>query len=200
MKKQILIIAGLASVLTLAGCNGQPVQPSETHQVINQEVHSTVINPEKTAPAPVEKAPSQLIKISGIGYGTASTYEGYTEGQKRLMAIRSSKLDAYRSLAEQLFGIKIDSNTSVSTLMAKNDNFRARINAVVRGARVVSITPMPDDNYETVLEVYIDQNFFRNAFIYSDNSANCTSGNCQSKPVDLSQVCSSGMNCSSLNH
>ncbi len=116
----------------------------------------------------------QLIKISGIGYGAESTYEGYTPGQRRLMAIRSAKLDAYRSLAEQLYGIKIDSNTSVATLTAQNDSFRARVNAIVRGARVVSITPMADHNYETILEVYIDKSFFYNAFVYSKKEEETT--------------------------
>jgi hypothetical protein len=116
----------------------------------------------------------QLIKISGIGYGAESTYEGYTPGQRRLMAIRAAKLDAYRSLAEQLYGIKIDSNTSVATLTAQNDSFRARVNAIVRGARVVSITPMADHNYETILEVYIDKSFFHNAFVYSKKEEETT--------------------------
>lgn len=115
----------------------------------------------------VKKQKPDLIKITGIGYGSESTYEGYTPGQRRLMAIRASKLDAYRSLAEQINGIKIDSNTAISTLTAQSDSFRARVNAVVRGARVISITPMADHNYETVLEVYVDREFFNNAFIYT---------------------------------
>lgn len=110
---------------------------------------------------------AELLKITGIGYGAESTYQAYTPGQRRLMAIRSSKLDAYRSLAEQIYGIKIDSNTSVATLTAKNDSFRARVNAVVRGARLISVTPMADNNYETVLEVYVDKSFFEETFVYS---------------------------------
>jgi hypothetical protein len=54
-------------------------------------------------------------------------------------------------------------------MTAKNDSFRARVNAVVRGARMVSVTPMADQNYETVLEVYVDRRFFEEAFVYSAN-------------------------------
>lgn len=204
MKKQILLITGLIGVFAMTGCVMQPVQTSQTSLPIeaNKVIHQEVVPKEAVAAMPTARnissqashSSNQLIKISGIGYGATSTYEGFTIGQKRLMAIRASKLDAYRSLAEQLFGIRIDSNTSVSTLMARSDNFRARINAVVRGARVVSITPMADGNYETVLEVFIDQSFFKNAFVYSA----CPSGNCQSKPIDLSQICSSGLDCRNL--
>ncbi len=48
------------------------------------------------------------------------------------------------------------------------------MNAIVRGARVVSITPMADHNYETILEVYIDKSFFHNAFVYSKKEEETT--------------------------
>lgn len=165
MKTISLLIAGVVGSLSLSGCvqigNQQPnsAQP-EMIQAQSAQAPSVV---QKSA---AKKAP-ELLKITGIGYGAESTFPAYTPGQRRLMAIRSSKLDAYRALAEQLYGIKIDSNTSVATLTAKNDSFRARVNAVVRGARVVSVTPMADQNYETVLEVYVDKQFFEEAFIYS---------------------------------
>lgn len=217
MKKQmLLIVTGLASMIALAGCATTADKTAQTEpnkQVIYQEVHQNVANDahdEKPVPAQVivQAAPEpaakpepqpprveqELIKITGIGYGAESTYEAYTPGQRRLMAIRSSKLDAYRALAEQLYGIKVDSNTAVSTLTAKNDSFRARVNAMVRGARVVSITPMADNNYETVLEVYIDQSFFRNTFVYSS----CNGGNCYNEPVDAAELCGQGMKCRTL--
>ncbi|WP_253806403.1 LPP20 family lipoprotein [Hydrogenovibrio sp. JE_KL2] len=136
----------------------------------------------------------QLIKITGTGFGSESSYEGYTPGQRRLMAIRASKLDAYRSLAEQLYGVKIDSNTQLSTLTARNDNFRARVNAIVKGARVVSVTPMPDNNYETILEVYVDRGFFNNHFVYT----NCPNGSCNQEPVEASNLCGNGYNCQTV--
>jgi len=162
MKKRSILIAGLASAFVLSGCVGNEKSSTAVTPVHSQPVAATPVAPQH---APAKK--SELLKITGIGYGAESTYAAYTSGQRRLMAIRASKLDAYRALAEQLYGIKIDSNTSVSTLTAKNDSFRARVNAVVRGARVVSVTPMADHNYETVLEVFVDKKFFEEAFVYS---------------------------------
>jgi len=165
MKKKLFVIAGVAaSSLVLSGCiqikSDEPASAANVPQPIMVETKPV---------APPQKP--ELLKVTGIGYGAESTFAAYTPGQRRLMAIRSSKLDAYRALAEQLYGIKIDSNTSVSTLTAKNDSFRARVNAVVKGARVVSVTPMADRNYETVLEVYVDKKFFEQAFVYTASKA-----------------------------
>jgi len=167
MKNRSILIAGLASAFALSGCVGNEQNTTAMTPVHVQPVAATIVQPV----AVPEKKP-ELLKVTGIGYGAESTYAAYTSGQRRLMAIRASKLDAYRALAEQLYGIKIDSNTSVSTLTAKNDSFRARVNAVVRGARVVSVTPMADHNYETVLEVFVDKKFFEEAFVYSSSKTN----------------------------
>lgn len=128
---------------------------------------------EKPVTATVAKVvPKERVRISAVGYGTESLYEAYTPGQRRLMAIRASKLDAYRSLAEQINGVKIEGNTTVGAMAVKSDSFRAKVNALVRGARVTSVTPMADNNYETVIEVFVDRDFFDNYLSYSDQSAN----------------------------
>jgi hypothetical protein len=136
----------------------------------------------------IKEPPRQeKIKITGVGYGAENGFEGFTDGQRRLMAIRASKLDAYRALAEQIYGIKIDSNTSVATLTAQSDSFRARVNAVVRGARIVSITPMADNNYETVLEVFVDRGFFEDVFVYSSDQRQLI--------LEPMETCTMGFNC-----
>ena len=152
-----------------------------------QAVSENNSNPMKTQVIVKERRSQERIKITGVGYGAENGFEGFTDGQRRLMAIRASKLDAYRALAEQIYGIKIDSNTSVATLTAQNDSFRARVNAVVRGARIVSITPMADNNYETVLEVFVDRAFFEDVFVYT--------GQNRERVLEPLEVCTIGFNC-----
>ncbi|MDX1796483.1 MAG: LPP20 family lipoprotein [Hydrogenovibrio sp.] len=209
MKKHALLLASVTGAMILAGCSNQPVdqsraqpamvapaaQPAQApapaaqtaqaqpQETMDQNAYSKSSEKQAPAQAPKKEQP-QLIKITGIGYGAESTFESYTTGQRRLMAIRASKLDAYRSLAEQLYGIKIDSNTSISTLTARNDNFRARVTALVKGARLVSVTPMADHNYETVLEVYVDKSFFNDTFVYSK----CTGSNCDGPTSPTSMI------------
>jgi len=196
MKNIIYTTAGVILAASLSGCFGQSShsptvqatspccghQPMMAHPVATMPMQQAQpmlvpVAQQQMQPQPMmmpqqpvyEPKPQKrdLMKISAVGYGAESTFSSYTPGQRRLMAIRSSKLDAYRALAEQIYGIKIDSNTSVATLTAKNDSFRARVNAMVKGARIVSVTPMADNNYETVLEVFVDKAFFEKAFVYT---------------------------------
>ncbi|MCF6298364.1 MAG: LPP20 family lipoprotein [Thiomicrorhabdus sp.] len=178
MKKQTVLkasLVGLASVFVLSGCVQSKPCCADYEVVKTSNNQATSVAQPIVSQAPVAESKPELMKISGIGYGAESTFGAYTPGQRRLMAIRASKLDAYRALAEQLYGIKIDSNTSISTLTAKSDSFRARVNAVVRGARMVSVTPMADRNYETVLEVYVDKRFFEQTFVYTASQSKVVS-------------------------
>ena len=99
---------------------------------------------------------NRIVKLSAVGYGAPSSYERYADGQKRLMAMRASKLDAYRAMAEQVYGVRVTGGSTVSSLMVQNDSFRVSIDAYVRGARVTNITQMADGNYETTIEMDFD--------------------------------------------
>ncbi len=83
---------------------------------------------------------SQLV---GIGYAVVSVQNHSNPEQRRLLAIRSSKLDAYRSLAEQVFGQYLDADTTIGEMMIEDDRFRARVEGVIYG----------DDSYQTTLSL-----------------------------------------------
>ncbi|HUW50285.1 MAG TPA: LPP20 family lipoprotein [Sulfuricella sp.] len=140
MKKLALVV--LMGSLFLAGCAiNQPEKPA-------------------TQAVAVEAKPQPTIRLTAVGYGASSSFDGYTQGQRRLMAMRASKLDAYRALAEQIYGVRVVGNSTVSALATQNDGFRVYVNAFVRGSRVISVTPMADGNYETELEIDVSQNFY----------------------------------------
>ena len=91
--------------------------------------------------------------LTATGYAVVSTQPGQNVEQKRLMAIRAARMSAMRELAEQIHGLKVDSNTTVIDLMVQNDTFRGIVSGVIRGARTVRINPTGSDTYETVLEI-----------------------------------------------
>lgn len=111
------------------------------------------------------------VKLSAIGYGATTPYDSYTPGQKRLMAMRASKLDAYRALVEQVYGVRVTSNSTIAGLVAQHDSFRVYVDAYLRGAKVLTVTPLADGNYETVLELELNEPFFQNVIQYQPQNS-----------------------------
>ena len=87
------------------------------------------------------------------GYAVISVQKSDSPAHQRLLSIRASKLDAYRSLMEQVYGQYLDANTTVEEMVLQSDTFRARVQGVIYGAKLVSITPVGDDTYETTLSL-----------------------------------------------
>ena len=91
--------------------------------------------------------------LVATGYAVISIQNHRNPSQQRLLAIRASKLDAYRALTEQVYGQQLDANTTIADMTVMSDTFRARVEGVVYGAVLVSITPVGDDTYETTLSL-----------------------------------------------
>ena len=91
--------------------------------------------------------------ITATGYAVVAVQNHKNPAQQRLMAIRAAKLDAYRSLAEQVYGLRLDATATVADMVVQNDTFRSKVEGVIYGATLVSITPTGDDTYETTLSL-----------------------------------------------
>jgi hypothetical protein len=89
--------------------------------------------------------------LTATGYAVVSVQNHRNPAQQRLMAIRASKLDAYRSLTEQVYGQQLDATTTVADMTVQSDTFRTKVEGVIYGAVLVSISPAGDDTYETTL-------------------------------------------------
>lgn len=114
---------------------------AEIYEVVSQEQFDPVI-----------------IKVAGYGtYGKTSVE--VNENQKNLLAIRASKMDAYRNLAERIYGTRIQGNTSVHNLATTDDNIRGYVDNLVRGAKVVATREIGKGSYETQMEVVLEPRF-----------------------------------------
>jgi len=89
--------------------------------------------------------------LTATGYAVISVQNHRSPAQQRLLAIRAAKLDAYRALTEQVYGLKVEANATVADMVVQNDTFRSRVEGVIFGATLVSITPAGDDTYEVTL-------------------------------------------------
>ena len=92
-------------------------------------------------------------RVVGVGYAVINAQPGNSPEEKRLMAIKVSKLEAYKSLAEQLYGQYLESRGSLRNLKMEEEALVSRVEGLIVGARVVSIKPISTDSYETILEI-----------------------------------------------
>ena len=116
---------------------------------------TSTATPEPAAPAESVPVYKKQVIIA-TGYANISAQNSDNAAQRRLMAIRASKLDAYRSLTEQVYGQQLNASTTVEDMIVINDTMRAHVEGLVYGARVVSISPIGEDSYETKLELEQD--------------------------------------------
>ena len=103
-------------------------------------------------------APEDAVKIRVTGYG-APPKSFYPDPQRRLMAMRAAKIDAYCSLAERVTGIQIWGGTTIGDMVVEKDRFRVYIDTYINGARVIAENPLDDGTFETIVELTVDQNF-----------------------------------------
>jgi hypothetical protein len=106
--------------------------------------------------------PENYPVLYAIGYAPISLQPGETTEQKSLMAMKASKLEAYRELAEQVYGQKVDAQTNIQGMVANNDTLNVRVQGIVRGAKVIKSYTV-GDTYAT--EVELDMKLVHNLYI-----------------------------------
>ena len=98
------------------------------------------------------------VRVSGFGtYESPATDRLNT--QKRLMARRASQLDAYRNLAERVYGTVIYGSSTVNDFVLRNDVFRAYVDSYIRGAKLVAVNEHSDGVVESVMELKLEPRF-----------------------------------------
>ncbi|WP_409439967.1 LPP20 family lipoprotein [Psychromonas sp. GE-S-Ul-11] len=85
----------------------------------------------------VEVEKVDTYKFVAIGYATMSAQTGATDDIKMLNAIKASKLEAYKELAEQVYGVMLSSENSVQQYQLRNDGMSTKVKGLVRGAKVL---------------------------------------------------------------
>ncbi len=145
MKPLLPLTLALAGAL-LSACQALPTAATTTPATPAPATATALEIPLSSLPL-VEKREA----LTATGYAVISVQNHRTPAQQRLMAIRAAKLDAYRSLTEQVYGIRMDATATVADMVVQSDTFRSRVEGVIYGATLVSITPSGDDTYETTL-------------------------------------------------
>lgn len=107
-------------------------------------------------PSPLVATPAKII---ATGYGSSDTYSRYTTGQQQILAMRAAQVDAYRNLAERVYGFRVTGNTAVSSAVVHSDAVRSYVDSFIRGARMVGVVGIANGNYEATVELDITPQF-----------------------------------------
>jgi hypothetical protein len=188
-------LAGLLLVmclLPLSGCSMLNFWDDDEDEVQDVSGNGSMLTSEATNVDPV--APL-ILRV--VGYGAINPKaKGMSKVQKRLMSIRASRLDAYRSMAERVYGTKITGSSTVRDLVVQNDIFRSYVDTFIHGARVISTDVLEDGSVETVLEMVVDAGF-RNCLITENSmrfNSDCRSGVMHGGKSSMKTTSYSGVN------
>ena len=104
----------------------------------------------------VEHGKFRFPVIKAVGYAPLTGQMGGTPEQRMLMAMRASKIDAYRQLLEQVYGQEIENETTVRSWIGHSDEIRTRVSGIIRGAKVVKSYQV-NDHYVVEMEIDFKQ-------------------------------------------
>jgi hypothetical protein len=159
-RKLIVAMLLIASVAAMYSCARRRPFPPE---IITVTGSGYAKPPEGAKPAPVEQpAPEQVTvpdwsgkEIEAVGQG-APPPEAANPAQSRLMAKLAAKRDAQRNLVETLNGVQIDSKTTVRDFVTQNDEIRSKVDAFLKGCRVVEEKENADGSWEVRVAVGLE--------------------------------------------
>ncbi len=102
-------------------------------------------------------APVALSDLTAIGFASITAQSGSDAAQRRLQAARAAKLDAYRNLAEQLYGVDFASDSMIQDSRVREDQIRVRVSGVIAGAEIVALEPLGNDSYQATVRLPADK-------------------------------------------
>ena len=89
-------------------------------------------------------APKDSPVLTATGYAPIDSQPGPSAQEKLIQAMEASRLDAYKRLAEQLYGQQLRAYTRVNGEKSSRNVLDAKVQGVVRGAKVTSQHPQGD--------------------------------------------------------
>ncbi|MEI8631184.1 flagellar assembly lipoprotein FlgP [Vibrio sp. PP-XX7] len=94
--------------------------------------------------------------LTAVGYASISEQRGRNLEEKQVRAMRASKIDAYRELAEQVYGMRVSGRAELSEQRLGNEATSGAVDGVIRGAEVVRSYKV-GDSYVTELRLSVER-------------------------------------------
>ncbi|MBQ9441503.1 MAG: LPP20 family lipoprotein [Selenomonadaceae bacterium] len=100
--------------------------------------------------APALDWSKQVITVTGTGFASEGTVN---PTRAKFLAKRAAMNEAYRQLAEVVNGVKVTGETTVSEMTLVSDIIRTRVEAIIKGAKIISEREIEDGGYEVTVQM-----------------------------------------------
>jgi len=131
--------------------SGKPAEQRRLQRA--QALFAKLYDKPRKSPAPPPAAQVYPEDLIAVGYASITAQPSTDVAQRRLMAARASRIDAYRNMAELVFGVSFGSESATNDNRLQNDVMRTRVNGRLQGVEIISIEPLGNDTYQTTLRM-----------------------------------------------
>lgn len=125
----------------------------------------TIVNISFADEIRLEQIRNKSVKLKVTGEGIYPDDLSMNLPMKRKIAKRLASLDAYRTLAEYIHGIKISSNTTIKDFILQNDEIEIKISAVVKGGIITDVR-YGEEVAKVDIEIILGKDFYNSINMY----------------------------------
>lgn len=98
-----------------------------------------------------------LMAFLCLGSAVLAAAQDVTAEQQKLLARRAAEADAYRKLAEAVYGLEINNQTHVRDFVTESDDIRGEVDSFIKGIRLGTPTYYEDGTCEVPAEVTVEK-------------------------------------------
>ena len=110
-------------------------------------------------PKTIIQSVDSIVSITVVGQGVAPSF-ATSPAQAYVLAKKAATADAYRLIAEQVKGVKIEGKDTIKNMAISSSYINTQVNSMIRNAKIVETT-FKDGLCEVEMEIKVDQNNFK---------------------------------------
>lgn len=92
----------------------------------------------------------KVVTMTGMGVAPPNAVN-YT--QAKGLAATAAKADAYRKIGETINGVRVEGETTVESMLTTKDTIKLRVDATIKGAKIIDETFLSDGGYRVTVQV-----------------------------------------------